>query len=408
MFKNRFLEASQYSGHHGWFNPEILQIYISGTGNSLNELNEYQAQVLNHELLHYLHFTSTTLGINFFKTNIRELSLVSEWKAAGITYERINQIYNEVLNCNRQKSFLLVPSYYYVEGPLFNSFLDANDWGVGTSCGTFFDAKGDISDNNFIMNRFTTGDPRDDDRLIARISMGTRYLFEHVIKFIDIFIDAERDGLEQAYSDHYDNSYIGQLLPYSALALLCANRGVLHINAFILSAIISHISLMVPLDWNERTNTLKEFTETRIRELFGRPDYSFSKAHPSVVVFALLEKATELGSREVDFYGMLHRNDNFGELNQFISRLCGSLDLSVNDLFSFYRDELNSFRSIEVDPRLDSLKHKLVEEFTSNLHIKQENFGKYIVEPHRTSYTPFIQGDRMVSPGNLLTYEEKE
>lgn len=406
MFENRFLEASQYSGYRGWFNPEILQIYISGPGNSLNELNEYQAQVLNHELLHYLHFTSTTLGISFLTTNFRELSLISEWKAAGITYERINQIYNEVLDCNRYKSYLLVPSYYYVEGPLFNSFIDANDWGVSASCGTFFNNKGEISSNNFIMHRFTAGDPRNEDELIARISIGTRYLFEHVIKFIDIFIDADREGLQEAYSDHYENSYMGQLLPYSALALLCARKGVLHINAFILSAIISHITLMVPLEWNEKTNGLKEYAEMKIRDMFGRPDYSFSKAHPSVVTFALLEKATEIGAREVDFYSMLHESEDFNKLNQYISELCESLSLSVNDLFSFYREEMNSFRELEVAPSLNRLKQNLIEEFSDNLLIKQENFGKYIVRPHRTTYTPFIQGDRMVSQGNLLTYDE--
>lgn len=408
MFENRFLEASQYSGYHGWFNPEILQIYVSGPGNSLNELNEYQNQVLYHELLHYLHFTSTTLGISFLTTNFRELSLISEWQEGGITYDRINQIYDEVLDCNRYKSYLLVPSYYHVEGPLFNSFIDARDWGVTASCGTFFNVKGEISSNNFIMHRFTAGDPRNEEELIARISIGTKYLFEHLIKFIDIFIDADREGLDQAYLNHYENSYIGQLLPYSALALLCARKGIHHVNAFILSSIISHITLMVPLEWNERTIGLKEYAEMKIRNMFGRPDYSFSKAHPSIVTFALLERVTERGAEEIDFYSMLNENEDFNKLNQFINELCESLTLSVDDLFHLYKEEMNVFRELDVAPRLNSLQKNLIEEFSNNIFIKQENFGKYIVRPHSTKYVPFIEGQRFVSPGNLLTYDERD
>ncbi|MFE0506956.1 hypothetical protein ACFW03_21865, partial [Peribacillus butanolivorans] len=404
----RYLENTQYNGTYGWYNPETFQIYVSGHYDG-QTFNIDQKQVLRHELLHYLHFTSTTLGVFFINNNFRELNSICKWKHnPDVNLSTINHVHDTVIKINRTKSLLTVPSYYFEKGHKYNAIEDPNTWGVITSLGSFFQNNGKRSDYNFIMHRFTLGNPQYANDAVARISLGTKYLYEHLIKFMDMMIDMERFGLEEAYENHFDNAYSGPLLPYSALALICAKNGVKALNAFILSSILSHLSLMVPFKWTNKTSGLRKYIESYINNTFTLKNYSFKLAHPSVVVEAFLQKSIELGAADINFLEMFNSNNNYEVLNNYLEKLCNGFGFSVSDLFELYQHELTQLRKQSIHPKLMPIKEKICEEVEINLTTKKDNFAKYIISPHKTKYQPFVQTDSSFIEGNLTTYEEKE
>lgn len=404
----RHLENTQYNGSHGWFNPETFQIFVSGHYHG-QDFNDDQLQVLNHELLHYLHFTSTTLGVFFITNNFRELNSICKWKYnPQVDLSTINHVHDTVIKINRTKSLLTVPSYYFQKGPQYKSIEDPLKWGVSTSLGTFFKSNGKSSDTNFVMHRFTIGNPDIFEDVVARISLGTKYLYEHLIKFIDMMIDMEKYGAEAAYENHFDNAYSGPLLPYSALALICARNGVMALDAFILSSILSHLALMVPLKWNSKTSGIKNYIEKYMNEKFQLNNYTFKLGHPSVVIEAFLLKSIELGAAKIDFLDMFNSNNNYEVLNNYLEKLCNSFNFSLSDLFDLYKHELTQLKSLSIHSKLIPLKEKICEEIEINLSIKKKNFAKYILTPHKAKYHPFVQTDTSYIPGNLTTYEEKE
>lgn len=409
MYVNRFLEKTTLdSGYNGYFNPESFQVYVSGHVFGENP-DDNQKQIIRHEQLHYLHFTSKTLGINFIRKNLKELQEVSTWKSGNMTFSKINDIYNSVMKSNKFKSILTVPSYYFEQGPQYNSMGNSNNWGVATSVGTFLKENGYQSDQNFIMQRYTVGNPRDHKDLVARVSIGTKYLYEHLIKFIDLMTDMEKHGAEEAYSDHYDNAYYGPLLPYSALALMCARYNVKGLDAFVLSSIISHIALMLPLHWTKKTKGLRVYVEGIIRKEIDRQNYSFRMCHPSVAVYGLLNKVIERGAPEINFLSFFDDSNNYEKLNTYIEEICNSLGFSTNNLFEFYEEELKRLKKTNLeDTVLLNLKEKLVEEIEKNLSYKKQSFGKYIMNPQETIYQPFISFDNANSVGNLTNYEERD
>jgi hypothetical protein len=403
----RYLEKTLKSGVAGWFNPETFHIYVSGEGGA--ELNTWQKQVLSHELMHYLHFTSTTLGIAFITQNFKEMNRICDWKySKEMTNSKINTIHEDIIKVNRFKSRLSVPSYYFMKGPKFDKLINSNQWKVGTSVGTFFKSNGQTSDQNFLMHRFTTGNPKDENELIARISLGTKYLYEHLIKFIDLMADMGKDGLVKAYEYHYDNAYYGPLLPYSALALLCARFDVKGLDAFILSAIISHLSLMVPLNWTKKTMGLKKYIEEYIRKETGKPNYSFKSSYPSVVVEGFLQKALELGAAQQNFMEFFNPNNNYEKLNNYMEQLCNEFGFSLQDLFVFYEEELKKLDRTKLHVKLTPIKNRIIDEINTNLTIKRESFGKYIMNPHKPKYRPFIQMDNFVIEGDLTSPDERK
>jgi len=408
MFNNRFLENTTLNSGYGCFHPETLQIYVSGNINE-DGLNNDQKQILRHEKLHYLHFTSKTLGINFIRNNLKELQNISTWKNESMTYSQINSIHSAVVKNNKLKSILTVPSYYFEQGKRYGERRNPDSWKITTSVGTFFKENGQLSDQNFIMQRYYAGDPYNPNDLVARVSIGTKYLYEHLIKFIDMMTDMEIHGAEEAYTLHYERAYYGPLLPYSALALLCARYNVIGLNAFILSAIISHIALMVPLKWNKQTKGLRNYVEKIIRKEIGRQNYSFRMCHPSIVVYGLLNKAIEKGATKINFLSFFDDKNNYEKLNEYIDDLSGSLGFSTDDLFTMCEEELKRLRRTSVkDIVLLNLKEKLIKEIENNLVIQKENFGKYIIKPHETIYDPFISLDNTVFPGNLTSHDERE
>jgi hypothetical protein len=404
----RYLEKTQYSGTAGWFNPETFQIYVSGYFGS--GLSNDQKQVLRHELFHYLHFTSTTLGVAFITKNFKELNSICEWKfGQSLTDSKITEIHKEVIRINRYKAKLAVPSYYFLKGPMYDKLISPNNWKVGTSVGSFFKSNSQKSDQNFIMHRFTVGEIQNHDDLVARVSLGTKYLYEHLIKFIDMMVDMERDGIAEAYQDHYDNAYFGPLLPYSALALVCARYNVKGIEAFILSSILSHLTLMVPMNWTKKTMGLKSYIEKYIRKEIGKPNYSFKSSHPSVVVEGFLIKALEIGTQQkINYMEFFDDTNDYEKLNNFLELICNQFSFSTEDLFESYESELKRLERTEVYYKLRPLKHKICEEIKINLEIKKKSFGKYIMQPHATKYSPFVQMDNHIIPGNLTSHEERD
>lgn len=408
MFSNRFLENTTLNSGYGYFNPETFQIYVSGDVNE-EGLSSDQKQIVRHEKLHYLHFTSKTLGINFIRNNLKELQNISTWKSESMTYSKINSIHSSVIKNNKFKSILTVPSYYFEQGKQYSAMRDPDSWGIVTSVGTFLKENGHPSDQNFIMQRYTVGNPLNINDLVARISIGTKYLYEHLIKFIDLMTDMEIHGIEEAYNYHFERAYYGPLLPYSALALLCARYNVKGLDAFILSAIISHIALMLPLNWTKETKTLRKYVEEIIRKEIGRQNYSFRMCHPSVVVYGLLHKALERGASKINFLSFFDDKNNYERLNNYIDDLCKSLGFSTNHLFTVCEEELKKLKRTTLqDSALFSLKEKLIKEIENSLLIKKQSFGKYIIEPHGTLYEPFITFDNAVFSGNLTSHAEKE
>jgi hypothetical protein len=218
----------------------------------------------------------------------------------------------------------------------------------------------------------------------------------------------EIHGIEEAYSFHYERAYYGPLLPYSALALLCARYNVKGLDAFILSAIISHIALMLPLNWTKQTKAFRNYVEKIVRKEIGRQNYSFRMCHPSVVVYGLLHKAIEKGAPKINFLSFFDGKNSYEKLNNYIDDLCKSLGFSTDDLFTMCEEELKKLRRTSVkDTVLFNFKEKLTQEIENNLSIKKESFGKYIIEPHETLYDPFISFDNAVFPGNLTNRDER-